>query len=175
MVDHLLLHCPIALELWSIVFGLFRVYYVTQKSVVDLFAAWQGWFGNHRNCIIWKAVRHHVMWCIWREKDRNARSVENIKRNILDTKLFFLRTLLDWMSTMGWISLPLIYDLIDVCIHPVYFGWLIFLVLIKFYYLSIYIYIKGEKNRYVFGITVAFRIQFLLEKMMCYDEVLVTS
>jgi len=42
MVDHLLLHCPIALELWSIVFGLFRVYYVTRKSVVDLFAAWQG-------------------------------------------------------------------------------------------------------------------------------------
>jgi len=41
------------------------------------------------------------MWYIWREKDRDARSVENIERNIPDTKLFFLRTLLDWMSTMG--------------------------------------------------------------------------
>lgn len=65
-VDHLLLLCPFALELWSMVFRLFGVYWVTPKSVFNLLAAWQGCFGNHRNGIIWKAIPHCVMWCIWR-------------------------------------------------------------------------------------------------------------
>ena len=40
-VDHLFLHCPVALELWDMVFGLFGVYWVMPMSVVGLFACWQ--------------------------------------------------------------------------------------------------------------------------------------
>ena len=42
-VDHLLLHCPIATDLWSI-FGLFGVQWAIPKGVLDLFSSWQGWF-----------------------------------------------------------------------------------------------------------------------------------
>ena len=37
-IDHLLIHCPIVLELWSMIFGLFRVFWGMPKSVVDLLA-----------------------------------------------------------------------------------------------------------------------------------------
>ena len=38
--DHLLLHCPIAYELWTIVFYLFGLQWVMPKGVIDLFAVW---------------------------------------------------------------------------------------------------------------------------------------
>ena len=37
-VNHLLLHCPVAIELWAMVLGLFGVYWVMPKIVVDLFS-----------------------------------------------------------------------------------------------------------------------------------------
>ena len=37
-VNHLLLHCPIAIELWAMALGLFGVYWVMPKTVVDLFS-----------------------------------------------------------------------------------------------------------------------------------------
>ena len=51
LVDHLLLHCPIASKLWSMVSGLFGVCWVMPKSVVDLLACWQGCFGRHRTWV----------------------------------------------------------------------------------------------------------------------------
>ena len=46
-VDHLFLHCSVALELWDMIFGLFGVCWVMPMSVVELFACWQGQFGCH--------------------------------------------------------------------------------------------------------------------------------
>jgi hypothetical protein len=39
-VDHLLLHCPMAWELWSMVLGLFGVQWVMPCRVLDLWAGW---------------------------------------------------------------------------------------------------------------------------------------
>ena len=44
-VDHLLLHCPIACELWSLVFCLFGIYWVMPQKVIELFESWQDKFG----------------------------------------------------------------------------------------------------------------------------------
>lgn len=38
-MDHLLLHCPTATELWSMVLWLFGVYWVMPKSVAELLAS----------------------------------------------------------------------------------------------------------------------------------------
>lgn len=43
-VDRLLLHCPIAYELWSMVFGLFGINWVMLERVIELFASWLGQF-----------------------------------------------------------------------------------------------------------------------------------
>ena len=39
-VDHLLLHCSIALDLWSMILGLFGVHWVMPKSVIELLASY---------------------------------------------------------------------------------------------------------------------------------------
>ena len=63
-VNHLFLHCPVTLELWDMVFGLFGVYWVMPMSVVELFACQQGRFSRHRNGDIWMVVPHCLMGCI---------------------------------------------------------------------------------------------------------------
>ena len=44
-IDHILLHCPIALDLWSMILGLFEVNWVIPKYIVELLVYWQGQFG----------------------------------------------------------------------------------------------------------------------------------
>ena len=46
-VDHLFLHCPVAMDLWSMVLGLFGVSWVMSQSIVGLLASWQGRLGRH--------------------------------------------------------------------------------------------------------------------------------
>lgn len=58
-IDHLLLHCPTATDLWSMMFGLFGVCWVILKTVVELLACWQGRFHHHQNGNIWLAVPHY--------------------------------------------------------------------------------------------------------------------
>jgi hypothetical protein len=41
-VDHLLLHCPYAKELWDMIFALFGIHWVMPKRVIDVFNCWQG-------------------------------------------------------------------------------------------------------------------------------------
>ena len=44
-VDHLLLHCFVAAEVWSFVFCSFWVSWVFPGRVVDLLFGWRNWFG----------------------------------------------------------------------------------------------------------------------------------
>ena len=48
MVDHLLMHCTLAREMWDFVFALFGIYWVMPRRVFDLLACWQGGFGHHQ-------------------------------------------------------------------------------------------------------------------------------
>ena len=146
-VDHLFLHCPVASELWDMVFGLFGVSWVMLLSVVGFFACWQGCFGRHRNGVIWKVVPFYLMWCIWEE--RNSRCFEDIERSMPDLKLLFIRTLFDWFSV--WRNQPFsILDLLDFCnfrswfVHP----WmlLVYLGVSLFWYQWILITYKKKIN-----------------------------
>ena len=111
-VNHLFLHCPVASEVWDMVFGLFGVSWVMPLFVVGLFACWQGHFGRLRNGVIWKIVPPCLMWCIW--KERNNRCFEDSERAMPDIKLIFFRTLLDWFSVWRNHSFSLL-DLLDFC------------------------------------------------------------
>uniref|UniRef100_A0A2N9ED53 Reverse transcriptase domain-containing protein n=1 Tax=Fagus sylvatica TaxID=28930 RepID=A0A2N9ED53_FAGSY len=74
-VDHLFLHCSVAMELWSLVFGLFGVQWVMPRFVMDIFCSWMGNRGRHSSILIWKMIPHCLVWCIWRE--RNSRHFED--------------------------------------------------------------------------------------------------
>ena len=115
-VDHLLLQCPTASNLHSLILGLFGVYWVMPKSVFELLACWEGQFGHHWNGHIWMVIPHCLMWCIWRE--RNNRSFEDMESFMPDLKFFF-RTLLDWLSDVEpflffFVFFPIV-DLLDLC------------------------------------------------------------
>ena len=112
-VDHLFLHCPVAIDLWSMVLGLFGLSWVMPHSVLGLLGCWQGSFGRHRNGFIWSIVPHGLMWCLWRK--RNSRCFEDIERSIPDLKLFFFRTLRDWLFALQNKSFPSFSDFLDSC------------------------------------------------------------
>ena len=112
-VDHLFLHCSVAMDLWAMVFGLFGVSWVMPQSVMGLLACWQGSFGRHRNGYIWLMVPHCLLWCLWRE--RNSRCFEDKERSISDLKLFILRTLMDWLAALRNQSFSSFLDFLDSC------------------------------------------------------------
>ena len=109
-IDHLLLHFSIAIDL-------FGVHWVMTRSAVELLACWQGRFGHHGKGDIWMVVPYCLMWCLWRE--RNNRSFEDTERTIPDLKLFFLRTLLDWLSARQSRTLFFVVNLIDLCKYAI--------------------------------------------------------
>ena len=112
-VDHLFLHCPVDMDLWSMVFGLFGVSWVMPQFVVGFLACWQGKFGHHRNRYKWLIVPHCLLWHLWRE--RNSRCFEDNERSIPDLKLFFFRTLMDWLAALRNQSFFSFLDFLDSC------------------------------------------------------------
>ena len=92
-IDHLFLHCPVAMDMWSMVF---RVSWAMSQFVVGLLACWQGRFGRHRNGHIWLIVPRFLMWCFWRE--RNNRCLK-IMRDSYQTSSYFSLEL----YRIGWL------------------------------------------------------------------------
>ena len=112
-VDHLFLHYPVAMDMWAMVFGLFGVSWVMPQSVVGLLACWQGRFGCHWNGYIWLMAPHCLSWCLRRE--RNSRCFEDNERSISDLKLFFFRTLMDWLAALWNQSFLSFLNFLDAC------------------------------------------------------------
>jgi exonuclease III len=65
-VDHLFLHCTVATDLWSMVFGMFGVQWVMPHTVLDLFHGWLGKFGRYDTIKVWKMIPHSLIWCLWK-------------------------------------------------------------------------------------------------------------
>lgn len=117
-VDHLFLHCSVAMDFWYMVLGLFGVSWVMPQSILGLLACWQDRLGRHRNSHIWLIVPHCLMWCLWREM--NSRCFEDKERFIPYFKLFFFRTLLDWLATLWNQSFSSFLDSCNFCWPPVH-------------------------------------------------------
>ena len=112
-VDHLLIHCPVAKEMWDNVLSLFGVSWVMPCHVRGLIDCWLRGLVRHQYSLIWKAIPHCLMWCLWRE--RNMRSFEDTELGIPDVKLIFFRTLYDWILALGLFSFSSLQDFLDSC------------------------------------------------------------
>uniref|UniRef100_A0A2N9HAP6 Reverse transcriptase zinc-binding domain-containing protein n=1 Tax=Fagus sylvatica TaxID=28930 RepID=A0A2N9HAP6_FAGSY len=99
-VNHLLVHCPVAWELWSMVLVIFGKNWVMPRDVVDLLSCWKEIRGKSKAGKIWKMVPHCLMWCLWQE--RNDRTFKEKERTIPALKLHFLHTLLNWSKAISF-------------------------------------------------------------------------
>ena len=61
LVDHLLIHCPFASDLWSLVLSLHGICWVMPKQVVELLACWLRGVGRHRMAYIWGVILQFIM------------------------------------------------------------------------------------------------------------------
>jgi hypothetical protein len=112
-ISHLLLHCPVARELWSFMCSIFGLQWVMPGGVLDLLYCWGDSCHSIRVRKVWDMVPPCVFWCIWWE--RNARSFEGMERNLMDVKGTVLRTLLDWSKAAGVVSFSSTLDFLDYC------------------------------------------------------------
>ncbi len=112
-VDHLLLHCAYAKELWDLVFAMFGIAWMMPATVRDLFDCWLGKMGKYPIHTIWRAVPHCLMWCLWRE--RNLRTFEGCEQHVAELKLLFLRTLFEWMASTRLFGFSSFLEFIDSC------------------------------------------------------------
>ena len=77
-LDHLLLYCGKAYQLWCFVFRIFGISWVPSCMVRDFLFSWWNWLGKHSSSI-WNLVSLCLMWCIWRE--RNRQTFEDLDRS----------------------------------------------------------------------------------------------
>ena len=63
IVDHLLLYCEKAHQLWCFAFNIFGISWVSSRTVSDRLFSWWNWLGKHSS-YIWNLVPLCLMWCI---------------------------------------------------------------------------------------------------------------
>uniref|UniRef100_A0A2N9IC50 BTB domain-containing protein n=1 Tax=Fagus sylvatica TaxID=28930 RepID=A0A2N9IC50_FAGSY len=77
-VDHLLLHCVYAKELWDVVFAMFGVFWVMPGRVRELFACWQGKMGKHPKNMLhgpWKEANAPIVTLHVDDKNVNSEAI----------------------------------------------------------------------------------------------------
>jgi hypothetical protein len=92
-IDHLMLHCDVARELWSYLLTLFGVEQVMPRRV--LLYSWGGWVGCGTVKEIWRLALLCLMWCLWRE--RNVQHFEDVETSIIDLRKLMLNMLHLWI------------------------------------------------------------------------------
>ena len=111
-IDHLLLHCSIAQEIWDLAFSMFGVCWVMPRRVMDLLHCWPR-ITRQTVRDIWGLIPHCIMWCLWRE--RNTRCFEGCEMPIQDLKKFVLNTIWEWAAAQGLVSGYSLLDFIGTC------------------------------------------------------------
>ena len=109
-VNHLLLHCPVARELWNMIFSLFGISWVMPRGVVDLISCWNGCKGRQEAGKIWKVIPHCIMCCLWCE--RNGRSFNGEEVSIPALKYSLLQTMLEWLKAASLITSVSIFEML---------------------------------------------------------------
>ena len=100
-VDSLLLHCEKAYRLWCFVFRIFGISWVPSCKVSDFHFSWWNWLGKHSS-YIWNLVPLCLMWCIW--KERNRQTFEDLDRSEDQLLALFSGSLFDWARDWGLTS-----------------------------------------------------------------------
>jgi hypothetical protein len=63
-IDHLLLHCEVARDLWSYILILFGVEWVMPRTVLELMTSWDESVGFGCAKEAWRLALLCLLWCI---------------------------------------------------------------------------------------------------------------
>ena len=110
-VNHLLIHCEYAQELWTMIFCMFGVSWVMPQTNYALLHCWRR---KGPEYVVWNAIPSYLMWLLWRE--RNQRAFEDVERHSADLKLFLIRTLMEWTAAVSSRSFSSVFAFIDGCV-----------------------------------------------------------
>ena len=92
IIDHLFLHCPIALGLWQRIFLQVGMEWVSPLTICDMMVISLKCFGNSfRERALWRIACLSLSWIVW--KERNGRIFENTWRtsdSLWDSLHFFV-------------------------------------------------------------------------------------
>uniref|UniRef100_A0A2N9IDN0 Reverse transcriptase domain-containing protein n=1 Tax=Fagus sylvatica TaxID=28930 RepID=A0A2N9IDN0_FAGSY len=110
-VNHLMLHCEYAQELWSMIFCLFGISWAMPQTSYALLHCWRR---KGPAYVVWNAIPSCLMWLLWRE--RNQRAFEDSERHSADLKLILIRTLMEWTDAASRLSFPSVFAFIDGCV-----------------------------------------------------------
>ena len=110
-VDHLLVHCSIASQLWSLIFALFGVTWVQSGSVSSVLWSWSGSHVGRSRRKAWFFAPHCLMWLIWLE--RNRRTFQDVSVSVTRLKSSFLSILLSWVCGRVEPDITFFLDFVD--------------------------------------------------------------
>ena len=109
-VDHLLLHCWFARQLWTFVFQFVGIDWVLPLHVSELLFGWWNWFGK-KSSGVWNLIPSCLMWTIWRE--RNKRTFENMETPLAKVIELFSVSLFDWSKAWGLTASPSVGEFLE--------------------------------------------------------------
>ena len=106
-VDHLMLHCVVASQLWALIFALFGLLWAQPGTVSAALWSWSRGRVGRRRQKAWFFAPHCLMWLIWLE--RNRRTFQDVSMPVFRLK----STLLSWVSGRVEPDLSFFLDFID--------------------------------------------------------------
>lgn len=87
--DHLLLHCEVARELWSLALASFGDHWtIMPKKVIEVLWSWKGLLGIYPTSKAWSAIPLYIMWEIW--------TFEGEESLAMKLKFLLLSSLFEW-------------------------------------------------------------------------------
>jgi hypothetical protein len=96
-IDHLLLHCEVARDLWSYILILFGVEWVMPRTVLKLLTSWGASVGYDHAKKAWWLAPLCLLRCIWRE--RNAWLFEDVETSMVELWKRLFNMLYIWIAS----------------------------------------------------------------------------
>jgi hypothetical protein len=96
-IDHLLLHCEVARDLWSYILILFGVVWVMPRTVLEFLNSWGAAIGYGGAKEAWRLAPLCLLWCIWRKQ--NTWLFEDVETSMVELRKRLLNTLYIWIAS----------------------------------------------------------------------------
>jgi len=95
-INHLFLHCTVAIDLWHMFFSIFGISWTLPRNIKETVESWSFWKVSKAIKSIWKMVPDCIFWCL--RTERNRRCFDGISTPIHFLKARCLVYLFGWSN-----------------------------------------------------------------------------